>query len=32
VEVDGGAQMLVIIEIKGTDWDKIPAARLIRRL
>jgi hypothetical protein len=29
VEVDGGEQMLVIIEIKGTDWDKIPAARLI---
>ena len=32
VEVDGGAQMLVIIEIKGTDWDKIPAARLMRNL
>jgi hypothetical protein len=24
--------MLVIIEIKGTDWDKIPAARLMRNL
>ena len=24
VEVDGSEQMLVIIEIKGTDWDKIP--------
>ena len=31
VEVDGG-QMLVIIEIKGTDWDKIPAARVVRNL
>ncbi len=24
--------MLVIIAIKGTDWDKIPAARLMRNL
>jgi hypothetical protein len=32
VEVDGSEQMLVIIEIKGTDWDKIPAARLMRNL
>jgi hypothetical protein len=24
VEVDGDEQMLVIIEIKGTDWDAIP--------
>jgi hypothetical protein len=32
VEVDGGEQMLVIIEIKGTDWDKIPAAHLMRNL
>jgi hypothetical protein len=30
--VDGGEQMLVIIEIKGTDWDKIPAPRLMRNL
>ena len=27
VEVDGSEQMLVIIEIKGTDWDKIPGPR-----
>ena len=27
VEVDGREQMFVIIEIKGTDWDTIPAAR-----
>lgn len=32
VEVDGAERMLVIIEIKGTDWDKIPAARLMRNL
>jgi hypothetical protein len=31
VEVDG-EQMLVIIEIKGTDWDTIPAARVMRNL
>ena len=31
VEVDGD-QMLVIIEIKGTDWDRIPAARHMRNL
>jgi len=31
VEVDG-EQMLVIIEIKGTDWDKITAARVVRNL
>jgi hypothetical protein len=32
VEVDGSEQMLVIIEIKGTNWDKIPAARVMRNL
>lgn len=32
VEVDDSEQMLVIIEIKGTDWDKIPAARLMANL
>jgi hypothetical protein len=32
VEVDGGERMLVIIEVKATDWDKIPAARLMRNL
>ena len=32
VEVDGSEQMLVIIEIKGTDWDKIPPARVMRNL
>jgi hypothetical protein len=32
VEVDSSEQMLVIIEIKGTDWDKIPAARVRRNL
>src|SRR5690242_8290580 len=32
VEVDGSEQMLVIIEIKGTHWDKIPAARHMRNL
>lgn len=31
VEVDG-EQMLVIIEIKGTNWDLIPADRLMRNL
>jgi hypothetical protein len=32
VEVDGDEQMLVIIEIKGTDWDAIPAKRVMRNL
>jgi hypothetical protein len=32
VEVDSAERMLVIIKIKGTDWDKIPAARLMRNL
>jgi hypothetical protein len=32
VEVDGEEQMLVIIEIKGTDWDAIPANRVVRNL
>ena len=32
VEVDGDEQMLVIIEIKGTDWDAIPADRVLRNL
>jgi hypothetical protein len=32
VEVDGREQMLVIIEIKGTDWDTILAARIMRNL
>jgi hypothetical protein len=32
VEVHDNEPMLVIIEIKGTDWDKIPAARLMRNL
>ena len=31
VEVEG-EQMLVIIEIKGTNWDLIPADRLMRNL
>jgi hypothetical protein len=31
VEDDGG-QMLVIIEIKGTDWNKIHASRAMRNL
>jgi hypothetical protein len=31
VEVEG-EQMLVIIEIKGTNWDLIPAHRLMRNL
>jgi hypothetical protein len=30
--VDGDEQMLVIIEIKGTDWDAIPAERVMRNL
>jgi hypothetical protein len=32
VEVDGEEQMLVIIEIKGTDWDAIPANRVVKNL
>lgn len=32
VEVDGSEQMLVIVEIKGTDWDKIATARIMRNL
>ena len=32
VEVDGDEQMLVIIEIKGTAWDAIPADRVMRKL
>jgi hypothetical protein len=32
VEVDGDEQMLVVIEIKGTDWDAIPADRVMRNL
>jgi len=32
VEVDGDEQMLVIIEIKGTGWDAIPADRVMRNL
>src|ERR1039457_6241338 len=32
VEVDGDEQMLVIIEIKGTDWDAIPADSVMRNL
>ena len=32
VEVDGAEQMLVIIEIKGTDWDAIPAGRVLPNL
>jgi hypothetical protein len=32
VEVDDSWQMLVIIEIKATDWDKTPAARVGRNL
>lgn len=32
VETDGPGPMLVIIEIKGTDWDQIPAARMRRSL
>jgi hypothetical protein len=32
VDVDGDEQMLVIIEIKGTDWDAIPPDRAMRNL
>jgi hypothetical protein len=32
VEVDGDEQMLVVIEIKGTDWDAVPADRVMRNL
>ena len=32
VEVDGNEQMLVIIEIKGTDWNAISADRVMRNL
>jgi hypothetical protein len=32
VEVDGAEQMLVVIEIKGTDWDAIPANRVVKNL
>ena len=32
VEVDGEKPMLVIIEIKGTNWDAIPADRVMRNL
>ncbi len=32
VEVDGDEQILVIIEIKGTDWDAIPADHVMRNL
>lgn len=32
VEVDGAEPMLVIIEIKGTDWDKVPAVRVRRNV
>jgi len=32
VETDGPGPMLIIIEIKGTDWDQIPAARMRRNL
>jgi hypothetical protein len=32
VEVDGDKQMLVVIEIKGTDRDAIPADRVMRNL
>jgi hypothetical protein len=32
VEVDGDEQLLVIIEIKGTDWDAIPADRVMKNL
>lgn len=32
VEVDVDEQMLVIIEIKGTGWDAIPADRVLRNL
>jgi hypothetical protein len=32
VEVDGDKPMLVVIEIKGTNWDAIPADRVMRNL
>jgi hypothetical protein len=32
VEVDSSEQMLVVIEIKETDWDKIAPDRVIRNL
>jgi hypothetical protein len=32
VEVDGDEQILVIIEIKRTDWDAISADRVMRNL
>jgi hypothetical protein len=32
VQVDGDEQMLVIIEIKGTDWNAVPADRVLRNL
>jgi hypothetical protein len=32
VEVDGDEQMLVIIEIKGTDWEAIPPDRVMRNV
>ena len=32
VEVGGSEQMLVIVEIKGTDWGKIPSVRIMRNL
>ena len=32
VEVDGDERMLLVIEIKGTDWDAIPADRVMRNL
>jgi hypothetical protein len=32
VETYGAEPMLVIVEIKGTDWDTIPAARVRRNL
>jgi hypothetical protein len=30
--VDGDEQILVIIEIKGTDWDALQADRMMRNL
>jgi hypothetical protein len=32
VEVEGDEQMLVVIEIKGTNWDAIPENRVMRNL
>jgi len=32
VETDSPGPMLVIIAIKRTDWDKIPAVRVRRNL